>query len=179
MKYNNKSKKTLLTPAQSYPMILGCFGANLSRCVHFEHKKRNKTELDRLEFSSELQRFFQLFRPLFNQCFKVVGVFVVVFCLIKLSAILFNGTRRFRTKFTNFVWLWGMMYVISLGTWSNRAFFRVRPWTYCMSSFGFHFHSEFVLFFIFLSHTFLVDSLVEMTCLTASPFRSNAAGPWW
>ena len=69
----------------------------------FRTQERNKTELDRLEFSSKLQRFFQLFRPLFNQCFKVVGVFVVVFCLIKLSAILFNGTRRFRTKFTNFV----------------------------------------------------------------------------
>ena len=46
--------------------------------VHFENKKTNKTELDRRELSSKLQRFVQLFRPLFSQCFNVVGVFVVV-----------------------------------------------------------------------------------------------------
>ena len=74
--------------------------------VHFEHKKTNKTELDRRELSSKLQRFDQLFRPLFSQYFKVVGVFVVVvFCLIKFNVILFNVTRRFRAKFANFVWL--------------------------------------------------------------------------
>ena len=46
--------------------------------VHFEHKKTNKTELDRRELSSKLQRFVQFFRPQFSQCFNVVGVFVVV-----------------------------------------------------------------------------------------------------
>ena len=81
MRYTNNRKKTLLTPAQSYPIIWGCFGANLSRCVHFGHKKTNKTELDRRELSSNLQRFVQLFRPLFSQYFKVVGVFVGVFFL--------------------------------------------------------------------------------------------------
>ena len=44
MRYINNRKKTLLTPAQSYPMIWGCFGANVLRCVHFEHKKTNETE---------------------------------------------------------------------------------------------------------------------------------------
>ena len=44
MRYTNNRKKTLLTPAQSYPMIWGCFGANVLRCVHFEHKKTNETE---------------------------------------------------------------------------------------------------------------------------------------
>ena len=50
--------------------------------MHFEHKKTNKTELDRRELSSKLQRFVQLFRPLFSQCFNVVGVFVVVVVVV-------------------------------------------------------------------------------------------------
>ena len=78
MRYTNNTEKTLLTPAQSYPMIWGCVDANLLRCVHFEQKKTNKTELDRRELSTKLQRFVQLFRPLFSQYFKVVSVFVVV-----------------------------------------------------------------------------------------------------
>ena len=145
--------------------------------VHFEHKKTNKTELDRRELSSKLQRFVQLFRPLFSQYFKVVGVFVVVvFCLIKFNVILFNVTRRFRAKFANFVWLWGMMSVISLGIWSNiSSGCAPEPTAWA------HFVLIFIVNFCFvsLSHTFLVDSSEEMTCLTASPFRSNAAWPWW
>ena len=145
--------------------------------VHFEHKKTNKTELDRRELSSKLQRFVQLFRPLFSQYFKVVGVFVVVvFCLIKFNVILFNVTRRFRAKFANFVWLWGMMSAISLGIWSNiSSGCAPEPTAWA------HFVLIFIVNFCFvsLSHTFLVDSSEEMTCLTASPFRSNAAWPWW
>ena len=140
--------------------------------------KENKQDGSRSgELSSKLQRFVQLFRPLFSQYFKVVGVFVVVvFCLIKFNVILFNVTRRFRAKFANFVWLWGMMSVISLGIWSNiSSGCAPEPTAWA------HFVLIFIVNFCFvsLSHTFLVDSSEEMTCLTASPFRSNAAWPWW
>ena len=144
----------------------------------FRTKENKQNGTRSRELTSKLQRFVQLFRPLFSQYFKIVSVFVVVvfFCLIKFNVILFNVTRRFRAKFTNFVWLWGMMYVISLGTWSNiSSGCAPEPTAWA------HFVLIFIVNFCFisLSHTFLVDSLVEMTCLTASPFRSNVAGPWW
>ena len=72
----------------------------------FRTKENKENGTRSRELSSKLQRFVQLFRPLFSQYFKVVGVFVVVvFCLIKFNVILFNVTRRFRAKFANFVWL--------------------------------------------------------------------------
>ena len=78
MRYTDNSKKTVLTPPQLYPMIWGCFGANLSRCQCAFRTKENKQNGTRSrELSSKLQRFVQLFRPLFSQYFKVVGVFVV------------------------------------------------------------------------------------------------------
>ena len=72
----------------------------------FRTKENKQNGIRSRELSTKLQRFVQLFRPLFSQYFKVVGVFVVVFfCLIKFNVILFNVTRRFRAKFANFVWL--------------------------------------------------------------------------
>ena len=68
--------------------------------------KENKQDGSRSrELSSKLQRFVQLFRPLFSQYFKVVGVFVVVVFFLLPHKVLFNVTRRFRAKFANFVWL--------------------------------------------------------------------------
>ena len=157
-----------------------CWCKRFKMCA-FRTKENKQNGTRSRELSSKLQRFVQLFHPLFSQYFKVVGVFVVVvvfffFCLIKFNVILFNVTRRFRAKFANFVWLWGMMSVISLGIWSNiSSGCAPEPTAWA------HFVLIFIVNFCFvsLSHTFLVDSLVEMTCLTASPFRSNAAGLWW
>ena len=157
---------------------MGLFWCKRFKMCAFRTKENKQKGTRSRELSSKLQRFVQLFHPLFSQYFKVVGVFVVVvfFCLIKFNVILFNVTRRFRAKFANFVWLWGMMSVISLGIWSNiSSGCAPEPTAWA------HFVLIFIVNFCFvsLSHTFLVDSLVEMTCLTASPFRSNAAGPWW
>ena len=157
-----------------------CWCKPFKMCA-FRTKENKQNGTRSRELSSKLQRFVQLFRPLFSQYFKVVGVFVVVvvvfFCLIKFIVILFNVTGRFRAKFANFVWLWGMMSVISLGIWSNISSGcapEPTAWAHLILIFIVNFS-----FFVSLSHTFLVDSLVEMTYLTASPFRSNAAGLWW
>ena len=152
-----------------------CWCKPFKMCA-FRTKENKQNGTRSRELSSKLQRFVQLFHPLFSQYFKVVGVFVVVFCLIKFNVILFNVTRRFRAKFANFVWLWGMMSVISLCFWSNiSSGCAPEPTAWA------HFVLIFIVNFCFvsLSHTFLVDSSEEMTCLTASPFKSNAAWPWW
>ena len=179
MRYTNNSKKTLLTPAQSYPMIWGCVGANLLRCVHFEQKKTNKTELDRVNSHQNCRDLFNFFVLCLVSILKLLVFLLLLlffFCLIKFNVILFNVTRRFRAKFANFVWLWGMMYVISLGIWSNISS-GCAPEPTAWAHFVLIFIENFC--FVSLSHTFLVDSSEEMTCLTASPFRSNAAWPWW
>ena len=176
MRYTNNSKKTLLTPAQSYPMIWGCVEANLLRCVHFEQKETNKTELDRVNSHQNCRDLFNFFVLCLVSILKLLVFLLFFFCLIKFNVILFNVTRSFRAKFTNFVWLWGMMYGVSLGTWSNiSSGCAPEPTAWA------HFVLIFIVNFCFvsLSHTFLVDSSEEMTCLTASPFRSNAAGLWW
>ena len=119
MRYTNNTKKTLLTPAQSYPMIWGCVDANLLRCVHFEQKKTNKTELDRVNSHQNCRDLFNFFVLCLVSILKLLVFLLFFFCLIKFNVILFNVTRSFRAKFTNFVWLWGMMYGVSLGTWLN------------------------------------------------------------
>ena len=153
-----------------------CWCKPFKMCA-FRTKENKQNGTRSRELSSKLQRFVQLFRPLFSQYFKVVGVFVVVvFFFLLPHKVLFNVTRRFRAKFANFVWLWGMMSVISLGIWSKiSSGCAPEPTAWA------HFVPIFIVNFCFvsLSHTFLVDSSEEMTCLTASPFRSNAAGPWW
>ena len=149
-----------------------CWCKPFKMCA-FRTKENKQNGTRSRELSSKLQRFVQLFRPLFSQYFKVVGFF---FCLIKFNVILLNVTRRFRAKFANFVWLWGMMYVISLGIWSNISS-GCAPEPNAWAHFVLIFIENFC--FVSLSHTFLVDSSEEMTCLTASPFRSNAAWPWW
>ena len=152
-----------------------CWCKPFKMCA-FRTKENKQNGTRSRELSSKLQRFVQLFRPLFSQYFKVVGVFVVVVFFLLPHKVLFNVTRRFRAKFANFVWLWGMMSVISLGIWSNiSSGCAPEPTAWA------HFVLIFIVNFCFvsLSHTFLVDSSEEMTCLTASPFRSNAAWPWW
>ena len=60
------------------PYDMGLFWCKRFEMCAFGTKENKQNGTRSRELSTKLQRFVQLFRPLFSQYFKVVGVFVVV-----------------------------------------------------------------------------------------------------